>query len=77
MPAFSASCTQEASSPAEPILAFPYLALQVYALQVADTVVVAESGKVPEVATNTCPKNWEKISYTLNVGPGCVAGWAS
>lgn len=40
---------------------------QVYAMQIADTVVVAE-GKGAENATLSCPKTWEKVSYTLNVG---------
>ena len=40
---------------------------QVYAMQVADTVVVTESGKSPEVATASCPKTFDKVSYRLNV----------
>jgi hypothetical protein len=40
---------------------------QVYAMQVADTVVVTESGKTPEVATASCPKTFDKVSYRLNV----------
>ena len=43
-------------------------------MQVSDTVVVAEGGKPAEVATNQCPKNWEKVSYTLNVGHGGMEG---
>uniref|UniRef100_A0A7S0S408 FACT complex subunit n=1 Tax=Chlamydomonas leiostraca TaxID=1034604 RepID=A0A7S0S408_9CHLO len=39
---------------------------KVYALQVADTVVVGEGGKAPEVATLSCFKTWDKVSYTLN-----------
>lgn len=37
-----------------------------YAYQIADTVVVAERGKPPEVATALCLRSWEKISYILN-----------
>lgn len=38
---------------------------KVYAFQIADTVIVQEGGKAPEVVTNQCPKHWDKISYTL------------
>ena len=36
-------------------------------MQLADTVVVGDKGKGPEVVTTGCPKTWDKISYTLNV----------
>eukprot|EP00798_Chlamydomonas_sp_ICE-L_P025578 gene25578-11229_t len=38
-----------------------------YAIQIADTVVVMAGGKPPEVATSSCPRNWDKISYTLKM----------
>jgi len=36
-------------------------------MQVADTVLVAEAGKNPEVATHTAMKTLDKVSYVLNV----------
>jgi hypothetical protein len=44
-----------------------YTHTQVYALQVADTVLVAEQDKNPEVATHSIMKTWDKITYSLNV----------
>lgn len=41
---------------------------QAYAFQIADTVVVADSGKATEVATGTCSRAWDKITYTTKVG---------
>ena len=46
----------------------PPLFLQAYAFQIADTVVVADSGKATEVATGTCSRAWDKITYTTKVG---------
>ncbi|KAG2482945.1 hypothetical protein HYH03_018170 [Edaphochlamys debaryana] len=36
-----------------------------YALQIADTVIVVEGGKPNEVATASAPKNYEKVTYTI------------
>lgn len=36
-----------------------------YALQIADTVLVKSNGVAPEVLTSQCPKDWDKVSYTL------------
>ena len=49
-----------------------YTHTQVYALQVADTVLVAEQDKNPEVATHSIMKTWDKITYSLNVSGRAV-----
>ncbi|KAF5837808.1 FACT complex subunit-domain-containing protein [Dunaliella salina] len=43
---------------------------RVYAMQVADTVLVAEKDKNPEVTTHIAPKTLDKVSYSLNDGDG-------
>ena len=42
-------------------------AAKVYALQVADTVVVQPGGEPPEVVTALVPKGWTDAAYFFNV----------
>ena len=45
---------------------------EIYALQIADTVIVQPGGAAPEVVTSTATKSWADVAYYFKVSSLCL-----